>query len=100
MRGWPLTGSGKSGTPFLRMHWANVRAVDICAGVIFALKEPGGCSSLHALTALFHFGALTLIPKEGKSPAAVGPGKALTPFAPMHSRNFHALSRPVMLVSP
>src|SRR5438477_3174574 len=82
------------------MHWANLRAVDSCAGVSFALKEPGGCSSLHALTALVHFAALTLIPKEGKSPDAFGSGKSLTPFARMHSVNFTALSRAVSFVSP
>ena len=53
-----------------------------------ALNEPGGCSSLHALTALVHFAALTLTPKEGKSPDALGSGKSLTPFARMHSGNF------------
>jgi hypothetical protein len=50
---------------------------------------------VHALSASFHFVALTLIPKLGKSPDASGSGKSLTPFARMHSVNFTALSRAV-----
>ena len=31
-RGSPWTGSGKSGTPLSRMHWASLRAADCCSG--------------------------------------------------------------------
>src|SRR4051794_12819487 len=82
------------------MHWANLRAVESCAGVSFALKEPGGCSSLHALTALFHSAGLTLIPKDGNSPDAFGSGKSPPPFPRMPWVNFPALSRAVRFLFP
>src|SRR5262245_38238060 len=97
-RGSPLTGSGKSLTPFARMHWANLRAVDNCLGLRCALKEPGGCSSLHAASAFVHTAGLTLIPKEGNSPDAFGSGKSGYPFSRMHSANFTAFSRGVAVV--
>src|SRR5438067_1738316 len=82
------------------MHWANLRAVDSCSGLSFALKEPGGCSSLHAPRAFFHSAGLTLIPKDGNLPDAFGSGKSLTPFARMHALNFTALPRAVRLLFP
>src|SRR5205807_1396970 len=82
------------------MHCANVRAVDSCSGLSFALKEPGGCSSLHAPTARFHSAGLTLIRKDGNSPAAFGSGKSPTPCSRMHSVNFTALSRAVRFLFP
>src|SRR5262249_11035595 len=93
--GWPLTGSGKSFTPFARMHRANSRAADNCLGLRCALKEPGGCSSLHAASAFVHTAGLTLIPKLGNSPEAFGSGKSGYPFSRMHAANFTALSRAV-----
>src|SRR5262249_57943293 len=75
-RGSPFTGSGKSLTQFARMHWANLRATDSCFGLRCALKEPGGCSSLHASSAFVHTAGLTLIPKVGNSPEAFGSGKS------------------------
>src|ERR1700704_1270422 len=95
MRGWPLTGSGKSGTPFSRMHCANLMAADSCAGVSFALRVPGGCRALHAATAFIHIALLTLIPYDGNSPDAFGSGKSLTPLLRMHAENFAAFSRGV-----
>src|SRR5262249_52981656 len=74
--GSPWTGSGKSLTPCARMHWANLRAADNCLGLRCALKEPGGCSSLHARRALPHPAGLTLIPKVGTSPDVFGSGKS------------------------
>src|SRR5438876_7750152 len=65
-----------------------------------ALKDPGGCSSLHAPRAFFHSAGLTLIPKDGNSPDAFGSGKSPTPFARMHSVNFTALSRAVRFLFP
>src|SRR5205807_4252625 len=82
------------------MHCANLRAVDSCSGLSFALKEPGGCSSLHAPRAFFHAAGLTLIPKDGNSPDAFGSGKSPTPFSRMHSVNFTALSRAVRFLFP
>src|SRR5947209_7495031 len=82
------------------MHCANLRAVDSCSGVSFALNEPGGCSSLHAPRAFFHSAGLTLIPKDGNSPDAFGSGKSPTPFSRMHSVNFTALSRAVRFLFP
>ena len=60
--GSPLTGSGKSFTPFSRMHWANLRLADCSLGVRFALKLPGGCRSLHAATAFVKTAGVTLAP--------------------------------------
>src|SRR5438874_2291648 len=82
------------------MHCANLRAVDSCSGLSLALKEPGGCSSLHAPRAFFHSAGLTLIPKDGNSPDAFGSGKSPTPFSRMHSVNFTALSRAVRFLFP
>src|SRR5258708_31109410 len=90
MRGWPLTGSGKSGTPCSRMHRANLTAADSCAEFSFALKVPGGCRVLHAATAFIHTALLTLIPYDGNAPDAFGSGKSLTPLTRMHSENFTA----------
>src|SRR4029453_13781262 len=96
--GSPLTGSGKSLTPFARMHCANLRAADNCLGLRCALKEPGGCSSLHAPRAFRHTAGLTLIPKVGNSPDAFGSGKSGYPFSRMHSENFTAFSRGVAVL--
>src|SRR4029453_2300366 len=57
-RGSPLTGSGKSFTPFSRMHWANLRAADCCSGLLLPPVNPGGSRSLHAPRACFHAGLL------------------------------------------
>src|SRR5262249_32449517 len=77
------------------MHCANLRAADNCLGLRCALKEPGGCSSLHAPSAFVHTAGLTLIPKLGNSPEAFGSGKSGYPFSRMHAANFTALSRAV-----
>ena len=70
-----MTGSGKSLTPFSRMHCANLSAVDCCLGLRWPLKLPGGCRLLHAARAFSQTAALTLIPKL-KSPDALGSGNA------------------------
>src|SRR5438105_1148941 len=95
MSGCPLTGSGKSGTPFARTHWANLRAADSCAGVSFALKVPGGCKDLHAATAFVQTAGVTLTPYDGNWPDASGSGKSPTPLVRMHSVNFTAFCRGV-----
>ena len=89
--GSPLTGSGKSFTPFSRMHSANLRLAVCCLGLRFELREPGGCRALHALTAFVHTVTVTLTPYS-KSPFAFGSGKSRTPCARMHSANFTALA--------
>src|SRR5512132_2892636 len=83
-RGSPLTGSGKSLTPFARMHCANSRAADNCFGLRCA----------HFV----HTAGLTLIPKVGHSPDAFGSGKSGYPFSRMHSENFTAFSRGVAVL--
>ena len=88
-----MTGSGKSGTPCSRTHWANLSAAENCVWVKCALSEPGGCRDLHAATAFVHTAAVTLTPYDGNSPDAFGSGKSLTPFARKHSENFTAFSR-------
>ena len=60
--GSPLTGSGKSFTPWSRTHWANLRLADCCLGVRFPDNVPGGCRSLQAVVACFHTAGLTLTP--------------------------------------
>src|SRR5437764_5235847 len=95
MSGCQLTGSGKSGTPFARTHWANLRAADSCAGVSFALKVPGGCKDLHAATAFVQTAGVTLTPYDGNWPDASGSGKSPTPLVRMHSVNFTAFCRGV-----
>ena len=67
-------------------------------GLRFALNEPGGCRSLHALTAFVHTAGVTLTPYS-KSFFAFGSGKSLTPCARMHSANFTALSRAVSFLA-
>ena len=93
-----MTGSGKSGTPCVRTHCANLSAADSCAGVSFALKVPGGCRDLHAATAFVHTAGVTLTPYDGNSPDAFGSGKSLTPLARRHSENFTAFSRAVRVL--
>ena len=99
MRGCPLTGSGKSGTPCARTHCANLSAADSCAGVSFALNVPGGCSALHAATAFVHTAGVTLTPYEGNAPEAFGSGKSPTPLVRMHSENLTAFSRGVRVLA-
>src|SRR5262249_33448569 len=76
------------------------RAADNCLGLRCALKEPGGCRSLHAPSAFVHTAGLTLIPKAGNSPDAFGSGKSGYPFSRMHSANFTAFSRAVAFLLP
>src|SRR5439155_26472684 len=97
IRGSPLTGSGKSFTPWSRTHWANLRLADCSLGVRFALNAPGGWRALHASTAFVNTSLLTSTPKL-KSPFGSGSGKWGTPFARMHSANFTAFSCPVSFV--
>src|SRR5207237_5223353 len=85
--GSPLTGSGKSFTPWSRTHRANLRLADCCLGLRFELRAPGGLSALHASTALSHTSLLTSTPKF-HWPFGSGSGKCGTPFARMHSANF------------
>src|SRR5436190_7985639 len=94
MSGSPLTGSGKSFTPWSRTHWANLKLADCCLGVRFPDNVPGGCSALQALVACFHTAGLTLTPYWNWFFGS-GSGKSLTPCARMHSANFTALSRAV-----
>src|SRR5919112_5692071 len=91
IRGSPLTGSGKSLTPWSRTHWANLRLADCSLGLRLELKAPGGFRALHASTAFSHTSLVTSTPKL-VSPFESGSGKCGTPFARMHSANFTAFS--------
>jgi hypothetical protein len=82
------------------MHWANLRATANCLGLRCALKEPGGCSSLHAWSAFIHTAGVTPIPKLGNSPDAFGSGKSGYPFSRMHAANCTAFSRAVAFLLP
>src|SRR4029453_15153759 len=100
-RGASGAGSGKSFTPFSRMHWANSRAAACCWGLLLSPVNPGGSRSLHTLMACSN--AAVLVSSDEpfatasivNSPDAFGSGNALTPLARMHSANFTALSRAV-----
>src|SRR3954465_8317774 len=98
MSGSPLTGSGKSFTPWSRTHWANLRLADCCLGDRFELNAPGGLSALQASTAFSHTSRVTSTPKL-TSPFASGSGKWGTPLARMHSANFTAFSCLVSFLS-
>src|ERR1700677_59640 len=97
MRGPLLVGSGKSGTPLARMHWANLRRAAVCWVVKCVGIKPAGSRLWHALMACFHAALLgsssepALIP-YAKSPEASGSGNSLTPLPRMHSANFTAVS--------
>ena len=99
-------GSGKSGTPFLRMHWANSRRAVVCWGVALVPVNPGGSRFLQALRACANTGELVstdepfAIPSIVIRPDAPGSGKVLTPLARMHSANFTAFSRVVAVLLP
>jgi hypothetical protein len=91
-------GSGKSGTPFSRTHWANLRAAS-CSWVLrLRPVNPGGSRFMHAPMARFHAGVLGLsdepfnIPSRVSVPDPCGSGNSLTPLARMHSANFTAFS--------
>ena len=91
-------GSGKSGTPLSRMHWAKSRRAVLCWGVTLVPVNPGGSRSLHALRACSNAAELVstdepfAIPSMVNSPDAAGSGNALTPLPRMHSANATALS--------
>src|SRR5690348_3968985 len=92
-------GSGKSGTPLSRTHWANSRRTVLCWGVTLVPVNPGGSRSLQALRACSNAALLVstdepfAIPSMVISPDAFGSGNALTPLARMHLANFTAFSR-------
>src|SRR5205807_1345606 len=98
MRGPFGVGSGKSGTPLSRMHWANLRRAVLCWGVTLAPVNPGGSRFLHAPMACLNaplFGSSDepfTTPSMVNEPDASGSGNALTPLARMHSANFTAFS--------
>src|SRR3954454_5515846 len=91
IRGSPLTGSGKSFTPWSRTQWANLRLANCSLGVRFELSAPGGFRALQASMAFSHTSLVTSTPKL-ESPFASGSGKWGTPLARMHSANFTAFS--------
>ena len=91
IRGSPLTGSGKSLTPWSRTHWANLRLADCSLGVRFELSVPGGLRALQASTACSHTARVTSTP-NWKWLLGFGSGKSGTPCARMHSANFTAFS--------
>ena len=89
-------GSGKSFTPFSRMHWANLRAAS-CSWVLrLPPVNPVGSRSLHALMACLNAGVFGssdepfTTPSMVNLPEAPGSGNALTPLLRMHSANFTA----------
>jgi len=92
-------GSGKSGTPLSRTHWANLRRVVNCWGVTLGPVNPGGSRVLHALMARLNAGLLGssdepfTTPSIVYEPDALGSGNPLTPLRRMHSANFAAFSR-------
>ena len=100
-----MEGSGKSGTPFSRMHWANLRRAAICWLVKVVGMNPAGSSSVHALMACFQAAVLgsndepALIPYMNW-PDASGSGNSLTPLSRMHSANFTAFSTLVAVLAP
>src|SRR5487761_962520 len=96
IRGPFAVGSGKSGTPLSRMHWANLRAASCCWALLVLPMNPGGSRSLHALMACWNvaeFGSSDepfITPSMVSAPDASGSGKLLTPLARMHWANFTA----------
>ena len=91
MRGPVGVGSGKSGTPLSRMHWANLRAFSCSWALLLWPMNPGGSRALHALMACLNTAALGstdepfAIPSMVNSPDASGSGNPLTPLLRMHS---------------
>src|ERR1700730_7271823 len=96
MRGPFGVGSGKSGTPLARMHWANLTAAPICWGLRLLPTNPVGSRALHAPMARFHAGVLGFSDEPFATasmvslPDAPGSGNLLTPLLRMHSANFTA----------
>ena len=90
-------GSGKSGTPLSRMHWANLRARLDLLGTEGAGHEPRWLQVLTRADGLLNAAVLgssdepALIPMVN-SPDAPGSGNSLTPLLRMHSANFTAFS--------
>ena len=98
MRGPSGVGSGKSFTPFSRMHWANLRAACCCWVVRLLPVNPGGSRSLHALMACLNAAALGSSDEPFatasmvSSPDASGSGNALTPFVAHALGELHRLA--------
>ena len=105
-RGPSGVGSGKSGTPLSRTHWANLRRAVVCWGVTLVPVNPGGSSSLQALRACSKAAELvstaepSATPSMLNSPDVFGSGNLLTPLTRMHSANFTAFSRVVEVLLP
>ena len=90
-RGCPAAGSGKSVTPFSRMHCANSRAADCCSGSALALK-PRWLQVLAGADGPLPRRGAHAPPRRSNSPDASGSGNSGTPFSRMHSANFTAFS--------
>src|SRR5665213_1143273 len=94
-------GSGKSGPPFSRMHFANSSRAVLCEGVTLPPVNPGGSRSLHVVSARAKAAEFVSTDEPFATasivnwPDASGSGNALTPLLRMHSANFTAFSRVV-----
>src|SRR5919198_3167972 len=99
-------GSGKSGTPLSRMHWANSRRGFLCSAVTLPPVNRGGSRCLHALMACLNAALLVSTDEPFatasivNSPDESGSGNLLTPLARMHSANFTAFSRMEAVLLP
>jgi hypothetical protein len=104
MSGPFLVGSGKSGTPFSRMHRANARRAFRCRGVAFVPVNPAGSRLLHAVSARSNAAELVSTDEPFATPSMVilpdasGSGNALTPCPRMHSANRTAFRLAVTVV--
>src|SRR6185437_7090179 len=106
MRGPSGRGSGKSFTPFSRMHRANLRPACCCSELRLLPMNPAGSRSLHALIACLNAGVLVFSDEPFATasivslPDALGSGNWLTPLPRMHWANFTAFCAFAVMLLP
>lgn len=87
-----VVGSGKSGSPCARMHWANASAARFWAAVSVRGWPAFGKYDLHACRAAWNAGdcGFNPLPLRSMPPLVLGSGKVGTPWERMHLASLSA----------